>query len=114
MKERRGFERYELVIQAKVFFYRRKAQGRWMQAMSKDISSQGVFFHSDEPLPLGTKVYIEFVLPVSSLPSSQARNSRFECFGTVIRKESGGMAVCFDKSCKITPVGSNVPESTTH
>lgn len=47
---------------------------------TKNISASGVYFTTDNPLPLMSKVMITLLLP-----SNTGKNTKIECKGTVVR-----------------------------
>jgi hypothetical protein len=47
---------------------------------TKNISASGVYFATDKPLPLMSKVLITLLLPTTS-----GKNAKIECNGTVVR-----------------------------
>lgn len=72
--------------------------------ITRDICSGGAFFHTDQPIAIGTKVETELVMPIDQLKTIEAKSVLIEVAGTVIRTDENGMAVCFEKQYRMTPV----------
>ena len=106
--ERRGIRRFDLEIPSKIRSSD-TAQEEVYDLATRDISSAGAFFHTSEPLPKGTEVKVDLVLPIKSLRKileklgGTYKSIRIEISGRVLRSESSGMAVCFNKDYRIDP-----------
>ena len=74
------------------------------ELLSRDVSSDGAFFLTHDPLDVGTRLMVSMVLKPQYIKSSKCRKARVSVGGMVLRKESKGMAVQFEKSYKITSV----------
>ena len=72
--------------------------------ISRDVSSGGAFFLTPDPLDVGTRLVVSMVLKSQHIKISKRRKARVTVGGRVLRKESKGMAVQFEKSYKITSV----------
>ena len=103
MQDKRAQKRFDLRLVSRLRFLQDKGGSALQEVVTRNLSSRGAFFVSDETLPLGSKLKMEFVLPVSRL-SRKFNDSQLTCSGTVIRHEADGFAVCFDKSCAISPL----------
>jgi len=105
MKERRKLDRFDLRVPAKI---EAKGEDHHQQKevlclLTKNISADGAFFDTTNPLPKGTQVEIDLVLErrVGDLPDIQ---SHIKLSGAVLRPESTGMAILFDRDYKIMPL----------
>jgi hypothetical protein len=96
---RRGIERYDLRLLSVV--HEKENGDSEIRLYTRDISSDGAFFHTGEPLPMNTKVEMTIYLPLGG-----SLKSRLDTLGTVVRSDSQGMAVRFDARYQI----SEVPE----
>jgi len=58
-----------------------------------------------QPLPEGTEVKIDLVLPLDKLRKLEkgVKHAYIKVRGTVLRTESTGMAICFDEDYQIRP-----------
>ncbi len=83
-EEKRLFERKRL--RSRVVFEDESGEG-FIYFYSTDVSSGGIFFESDVPLKIGTKVFLSFNLP--------PENKIVRATGTVVRveREKGGATV---------------------
>ena len=71
---------------------------------TKDICAGGAFLPTLQPVPLGRQVKIHLVLHSDTLQRLTKKRAHITVKGKVIRTESTGIAVCFDKSYKITRI----------
>jgi Tfp pilus assembly protein PilZ len=74
------------------------------EVVTRDICAGGAFIQTDHPLSVGTDIKMNLILPLDNLPKLGNRRSRIDVSGSVVRRESQGMAVCFDKRYQISPV----------
>ena len=106
-KEKRKLERFDLGIPAKieVLPWDQKREEDVLDLMTSDISSGGAFFHTSQPLPEGTEVKIDLVLPLDRLKELKEDCDQvyIRITGTVLRSESEGMAVYFNEDYLILP-----------
>ena len=105
-QEQRKFERFDLNIYAKIeTVISGQAKDREiLNLLTKDICAGGAFFHTAQSLPEGTEVKIDFVLDSNKLKKLTENRAHIKIKGTVLRAESEGMAICFHKNYKITPL----------
>ena len=113
-EKKRRLERFELKIPAKIEVMTSDKDKETLDLFTSDICAGGVFFHTDQPLPEGTDVKIDLVLPLEQIKklSEKSSHAYINITGTVIRSASSGMAVCFNKNYKIQPW--NRKESPEH
>lgn len=109
MEEKRKLERFDLKIPAKIKLADLSQEDRGEEIpdlTTSDISSGGAFFHTTKPLPKGTDVKTDLILPLDKLKklSEDSLHALIKVTGTVIRTESGGMAICFDSNYQIRPL----------
>jgi hypothetical protein len=76
------------------------------ELVTRDVCAGGALFHTDQPLPVGTEIKVDLVLSISELKKIKADKVLIKVDGVVIRTDEKGMAVCFDKKYKITPLKS--------
>jgi hypothetical protein len=103
VKERRKLERFQLRVPTKVELADGSGRVETLQLETKDISANGAFFESPEAMSQGAHVKLEMVLPVERLQELIGANKKVEIRleGRVIRQDSGGVAVLFDKKYQI-------------
>ncbi len=109
MGERRELERFNLDTPAKVVVNRGKGEKEVLSLHTRDLSSKGAFIVTDEPVDEGTRLTLEFVLPMEKLMSliDMKRQVRLEVKGTVVRSTGDGMAVSFIKNYKIESLNNS-------
>jgi len=74
-EEKRGTPRIEEKLPLKV------TEGDYRAVVeTKNISASGVYFTTDKPIPLMSKVIITLLLP-----TAPCKNTKVECSGTVVR-----------------------------
>jgi len=113
MKEQRKLERFDLNIPAKLELVTSDQGETLLNLLTTNICSGGAYFHTTQPLPQGTKVRIDLVLPLDKLKKlkHECRQAYLKVTGTVLRSESEGMAICFDEDYQIRPGGAQLPRA---
>ena len=103
VREKRRLERFQLEIPAALEFLISDREKRLLNLLTSNICSAGAYFHTTQPLPEGTKVKIDLVLPLDGLKNlnDEYKQAYIKVAGTVLRSESEGMAVCFDEDYEI-------------
>ena len=101
MKERRQFERFQLELSARI---EPIALGKKQvyELKTRDISSSGAFLYTPEPFPEGTRLKMDLTVLSEKIKKLTGLNSLIECEGTIVRVTPIGVAVCFDKECRIS------------
>ena len=109
MKEKRTLQRFDLEIPAKIESTTSGQEKRLLNLLTSNICSGGAFFHTTQPLPEGTQVKIDLVLPLDKLKQlkDDCKQAYIKVTGRVLRSESEGMAILFDKDYLIRPGGVN-------
>lgn len=104
MVEKRRLERFDLVLPAAIEFINEHHDERMINLFTTNICSGGAYFHTNQPLPEGTQVKIDLVLPLDKLRKLKKEHKKafIKVNGKVLRTESEGMAICFDKGYQIT------------
>ena len=104
MNERRKLERFELKVPAAIESINQGYKGKELNLLTSDICSGGAYFHTAEPLPEGTEVKIDLVLPLDKLRALKKEDKKayIKVTGKVLRSESEGMAIGFDGNYQIT------------
>jgi hypothetical protein len=86
------------------------------ESVIANISSGGAFIATDDPLPVSSKVYLEFLISIQELKQlkfilSLETLRRFEgkpvwakASGVIIRHERNGMAIIFDDDYQLSPL----------
>ena len=97
-------DRFNLELPAWISLIDENGSPHSFEVITRNICAGGAFLQTDKPLPVGTDIEMKVILPLDNLPSVQSRRSRIDVSGSVIRTESQGVAVCFDKRYQISPV----------
>ena len=101
--EKRKMERFDLELPALLSMMDESGNTRAFEFMIRDICAGGAFFKTDNPLSVGTEVKMDLILPLDKFKTGKNNRSRIDVSGYVIRTQSQGMAVRFDKKYSISP-----------
>ena len=104
--DRRKYERFSLILAAKTRLLndKKKEDIEIFDLYTKNICAGGAFLSTLQPVPLGRQVKIDLVLHSETIQSLTKKRAHITVKGKVIRTESTGIAVCFDKRYKITRI----------
>jgi len=72
-----------------------ESKDRNVKVLTRDISSIGAYFDSENNIPVGSEVDLEVYLPVEELKELKSGSAKMKVSGTVVRVEEGGVAVLF-------------------
>jgi DNA-binding NarL/FixJ family response regulator len=97
---RRKIERFSMSIPSKVSSIMHDQPDQSLA--TKNISSGGVFFETGLTYPVGTSVTLNISLDFGNKKTGLFQ-SRFQVDGTVIRRDTNGMAIAFDPE-KVTAI----------
>ena len=103
-EERRKMDRFTLELPAGISIPDESGKPRTFNVVTRNICAGGAFLQTDDPLSEGTYVKIDLILSLNNFTGLEGKGSRIDVSGTVVRTESQGMAVCFDKRYRISPV----------
>jgi len=102
-REKRSLPRLELELPARVSKTGGEDSGA-LEIRTRDVSAGGAFFQTGEPVPIGTELKIDLILPLDELKKIEGKNAHITLSGKVVRVSRKGMAVCFDKKYAIRPL----------
>jgi len=103
-KKKRKMDRFSLELPAWISAADHNGNPRSFEVVTRNICAAGAFLQTDQPLPVGTDIEMNLILPLD-IPSNKGNiRSRIDVSGSVVRTESQGMAVCFDKKYQISPM----------
>ncbi len=107
-KEKRKMERFELKVFSKI-----RVESGWhdidtIELNTENICSIGAYFKTLKPFPVGTPVSLAMKLKVGSKLKPTSNLMSVEVSGKVIRSEKDGMAIRFDNSFKMLPLGNKL------
>jgi len=103
---KRKMERFSLELPARILVVDevKKEEPESLECLTCDISAGGAYFHTDQPLPVGTEMHIDLVLPLDELKKIEGKKASIKVKGAVVRIGEKGMAICFDEKYKISPL----------
>ncbi len=102
--ERRRLERFDLNAPARVQVELESGGKEEFDLTTKDVSSAGAFLFSEERVPKGANVKLEFLISLEALRSllGEKGTVKVRVNGKVIRVDTDGIAVRFDNKYRIT------------
>ena len=111
-RERRKLGRFRLEIPAKIEMVGSEWGKTRRDLRTSNISSGGAFFHTEQPLPEGSPVKIDLILPLEKLEGlkNDHKQAYIKVTGKVLRSESKGMAISFDQDYVIRPLRAKQKE----
>ena len=101
--ERRKMERFSLELPTCLLVTNESKKPESIELVSSNVCAGGAFYKTEKPLPLGTELRIDFIIPLDKFKNLEGKRSRIEVLGSVIRTDQQGMAICFDEKYKILP-----------
>jgi len=109
-------ERFSMMLPVRVSRETETGVDVKFEGVIANISSGGAFIATDKPLPVSTKVYLEFlisteerkklkfILSFETLRHFQGRAAWVKASGIIIRHENNGMAIIFDDDYQLSPL----------
>ena len=100
MKDKRKYKRFKAKLPARMEAVT-SGKTKVFDLETKDISPSGVFIYTKESpfIPDGTRFIMD--LPENSIKELTDLKSLIECVGSMVRYNSEGMAIHFDRECYI-------------
>jgi hypothetical protein len=117
-KDRRIHERFSMRIEAKMTAETLSGKTPMMEFLTANVSAGGAFIETDHPLPLVSKVRLEFLLSLEDLQKLKfivslktlkewkGKRVWISATGIVTRNEPGGMGIMFGENYQISPMGT--------
>jgi PilZ domain len=106
MKERRQYERFNIPLSVRLETIEAERK-EILDNETKDISASGTFIPSHSSLPEGTRFILDFTIPSDDIKEFKYVKSLRGSTGTLVRSNSKGIAVHFDRDCYIVSLNSN-------
>ena len=103
MMEKRKVERFDLNLEAFVLAAGESSKKKPSRLMTRDVSMNGAYLLTPEPLPIGTKVKVDVILSLGGLAPSETQKALIQASGSVLRTDSEGMAIRFDDNSRFLP-----------
>jgi len=100
MKERRKYERFQLVLPTKMEMIA-KGKRKIFNLQTKNISAAGAFLSTKEQFPSGTRCQLEVTITSKSIKEMTGSQGHIEVKGVVVHSTPDGVAICFDGDCQI-------------
>ena len=106
MENKRAYERFDLRVPARLGIVGTGSMTADEEAslFTSNICAGGAFLLTDNPLPEGTRVKMDFILSIEKLKEMLDSHCRIKVEGEVVRIEKSGFAVRFDEDYEIMPV----------
>ena len=100
MKERRQFERFSLAFPTRMEAIL-SGQKKVFEFKSRNISACGVFIDTLGPFIEGTRIKLNLISRSKRIRELTGSQSLIEAEGNVVRSTPTGVAIHFDKECRI-------------
>ena len=100
MKERRRFERFSLAFPTRMEAIL-SGQKKVFEFKSRNISACGVFIDTLGPFIEGTRIKLNLISRSKRIRELTGSQSLIEAEGNVVRSTPTGVAIHFDKECRI-------------
>jgi len=102
MKERRQYKRFKANLPSRLEAVT-SGETNVFDLDIKDISAGGAFIFTKESpcFPDGTKFIVDLTIPENSIKELTDLKSLIECEGSMVRYDSEGMAIHFDRECYV-------------
>ena len=101
--EKRKMERFSLELPTCITVNNSNRKQETFEFKISNVSADGAFIKTDEPLSVGTEVSISMILSLKRIKKFREKKSLINVSGSVIRRDEKGMAVCFNGKCTISP-----------
>jgi PilZ domain len=101
--DRRKSERFDLKLSTELSYSGKDKKIESIELMTSNICSGGAYLATDSPLPMGTEVKMAMILSLDNIQKMGGQRSRIDVSGSVVRTESQGMAIFFDRKYRISP-----------
>jgi hypothetical protein len=99
---RRLVERYDMKVPARLYPPANGDDTHPRFVLTRDISSNGAYFHTKEPDSYAHRVQVELLLQVPSLDDG-VKYMYMNTSGEVLRRDEAGIAVRFDDDHSFVP-----------
>ena len=93
--DRRDKGRVPLELRAEVSMVSEEKEPSFLSGLTRNVSSGGAFFLTDQPLPPGTELDMDLILPIDELKRLEGEKATIKVSGVVIRRDKKGMAIHF-------------------
>ncbi len=104
MEDKRNFKRFDRKVPAKlqVFGMETESDSKTHYLMTKDICAGGAFLLTNQAVAPGSEVLAEIALPMDNNLNYESDNHCFvKVRGYVLRTDTAGIAISFQKSFQI-------------
>jgi hypothetical protein len=108
MKEKRQYERFNIPLHVRLETMGSGSK-EVLEYKTGDISTSGAFIPSLKSLPEGTRFILDFTIPSDGIKEFKYVKSLKGSKGTLVRSNSKGIAVHFDRDCYIVSINSKHP-----
>ena len=112
MIEQRSMERFKLRLPVLINYCEQELEHPPMALSTTNVCAGGAYLQTNNPLALKSKVMMNVILPFTSQP--EGSRSSVKIGGSVIRVDDIGMAIAFDKTYSMWPVGQPIRNRLAH
>jgi len=101
MIDKRKLERFPLQYDAGLLVSNGTPDLGALLLQTENICAGGAYLKSGNPLPKGTNVDIELLMPLGELMNMPGKETCVKVAGTIIRSSEDGMAIVFEEGFQI-------------
>ncbi len=105
MKERRAYERLNLMLPARMEMVT-SGKRQVFDCMTENVSAGGAFLNTSEQIQEGTRFQLKLIIQNERIKELTGAQSFIEVEGVVVRSTPDGVAICFDGECQILSLKS--------
>jgi hypothetical protein len=102
--EKRKLERFSLQLLSRLSVKSGDRGQDSIELLTRNISSGGAFIQTSRPFKVGTRLDIEVIFPLDRIKKVEGEMACMKVNGSVIRSDTEGMAISFDKDYQILPL----------
>ncbi len=110
--EKRRVERFDLNLEAFVLVAGESSKKKPSRLMTRDVSMNGAYLLTPEPLPIGTRVKVDVIVSLGGIVPSETQKALIQASGSVLRTDSQGMAIRFDDNSRFSSYSESKQERT--
>ncbi|RLB83246.1 MAG: hypothetical protein DRH24_07085 [Deltaproteobacteria bacterium] len=100
MEEQRRYQRFPLTLPSRVETISLDRK-QVFELKTRNISASDVFIYTPQPFSQGTRFKIDLTIPSKKIKELTGAESLMECQGNIVRSTPTGVAVHFDRKCRI-------------
>ena len=102
-RNQRNNERFSIGLPIRLVVSK-EAEPEIIESVTQNISASGALVQSSEPIPIGTEVELDLIIPLEDLRQMSGKKARIKISGSVVRLDPQCVAIKFGEQYKVLPV----------